>query len=332
MTMTEILTIEDLHVRFDGRTAVHALNGVSLGVSPGECLAILGESGSGKSVTAQAVMGILPRGLASVTEGRILLNGQDLLTMSDARRVDTRGGEIGMVFQDALTALNPVYRVGTQITEAYRLRQRVSRREARRRAIELMELVRIPDAASRVDQYPHQLSGGLRQRVMIATALALDPRILIADEPTTALDVTVQAEIMDLLDEVRRETGMAMILISHDMGVVSGAADRVAVMYGGRVVEMGDVDNVFTTPAHPYTRALLRSTPDLDTVQDEQYFIPGTPPVLHGPPTGCSFRFRCPLAHEACSAGIPDTVTVAPGHQAECVIAERVHAEKEGSL
>lgn len=324
MSTNHLLEVQDLSISFAGEEPVHALNGVSFHVDAGECLAVLGESGSGKSLTAQAIMGILPRGLARIGSGRVLLDGEDLLTMSESRRTGVRGGDIGMVFQDALTALNPVYKVGTQITEAYRLRRGVSKRAARRRAIELLDLVRVPDARARVDQYPHELSGGLRQRVMIAAALALDPRLLIADEPTTALDVTVQAEIMDLLDEIRREAGMGMMLISHDMGVVSGTADRVAIMYGGRIVEEGGVHDVFTAAAHPYTQALLRSTPDIDVVHEEQFYIAGTPPVLHEPPNACSFRFRCPLAHEACEQEVPPALTVGPGHRAECVLAEKV--------
>ena len=318
MSDTPLLQVDDLRVVFEGKQPVHVLNGVSLEVREGECLAVLGESGSGKSVTAQAVMGILPQHLARIDGGRIAYQGADLLTMSAERRVALRGSEIAMVFQDALTALNPVYRIGDQITEVYRLRTGASKRDARKKALELLDQVRIPDAENRIRAFPHQLSGGMRQRVMIAMALALDPRLLIADEPTTALDVTVQAEILELLQEIRRERNMGMILITHDMGVVSQVADRVAVMYAGKVVESGPTERLFRSPAHPYTHALIRSMPSLSTASERQFYIAGTPPILHAEPVGCSFAARCPIAETLCRGVVPDFVEVDAGHSALC--------------
>ena len=304
-----LLDVQDLHVQFATRSGVaRAVNGVSFSVQPGRCLAVLGESGSGKSVTAQAIMGIIDEPVGSVTGGRILYRGTDLLALPERERVQVRGAEIALIFQDALSALNSVYPVGRQISEAYRVRNGVSRKDAHKRALELMDLVRIPDAAARVSQYPHQFSGGMRQRIMIAMALALEPKLLIADEPTTALDVTVQAEIMELLAEIRAERNMAMMLITHDLGVVAENADDVVVMYAGRTVERGNVFDVFAAPKHPYTRGLLASMPDIDVVSQDLNAIPGAPPPLTDLPTGCSFHPRCPLATEVCRVQRPELI------------------------
>lgn len=322
MSTTPLLDVQDLRVSFRNEDSrVHAVTGSTFQVNPGECVALLGESGSGKSVTAQAIMGILPRESASVDGGSIHFKGSDLLNASEKARVAVRGDEIAMIFQDALSALNPVHKVGTQITEVYRRRRRVSRQEARRKALELMDLVKIPAASRRVDDFPHQLSGGMRQRVMIATSLALDPDLLIADEPTTALDVTVQAEIMELLDEIRRERQMAMILITHDLGVVSDTADRVCVMYAGSIVESGMTRTVFGSPGHPYTDGLLRSIPRMAPPTGLQFSIPGSPPRLDRLPTGCPFRSRCPIAESQCETVFPPNVELTPGHRARCHLA-----------
>jgi len=306
-----LLDVRDLQVEFHTRDGVaRVVNGVSFHVDPGETLAILGESGSGKSVTAQAIMGILDTPPAVVRGGQVLFAGEDLLAVAPERRRQVRGQEIAMVFQDALSALNPVFPVGWQIGEAMRARKGISKADARRRAIELMNLVQIPGAADRVDDYPHQFSGGMRQRVMIAMALALRPKVLIADEPTTALDVTVQAQIMDLLAGLRRELDMALILITHDLGVVADVADRITVMYAGRVVEHADVHTLYAAPAHPYTRGLLASIPRLDHRGHGLRSIAGTPPDPLAIPSGCAFHPRCPYAQQMCRLTEPSLLRI----------------------
>src|SRR5437660_6732239 len=260
-----LLEVEDLYVEFRTRDGVaKVLNGVSYHVNAGETLAVLGESGSGKSVTAQAIMGILDMPPAYITGGSVRYHGEELLKASENRRREVRGEGIAMIFQDALSALNPVFTVGFQIEEQLRVRLGMSRAAARKRAVELLDLVRIPNARRRIRQYPHEFSGGMRQRAMIAMSLALDPEMLIADEPTTALDVTVQAQIMDLLAEIQEERRMGLILITHDLGVVAEVADRIAVMYAGRIVEQADAPSLYRNPGHPYTAALLESLPRLD--------------------------------------------------------------------
>src|SRR5438067_13529704 len=301
-----VLSVRDLAVEFptaDG--VVSAVNGVGFDLAAGETLAILGESGSGKSVTAQAVMGLIERP-GRVVGGTVSFEGRDLLAASAEERRTVRGRRLAMVFQDPLSALNPVWSVGFQIGELFRVHRGLSRKEARRRAVELLERVRIPAAPQRVGEYPHQFSGGMRQRVSIAMALALDPAVLIADEPTTALDVTVQAQILDLLGELRRERTMALMLITHDLGVVAQVADRIAVMYAGRVVEQADVHQLFRAPAHPYTAALLRGAA-----------ISGTPPSLRDLPSGCAFHPRCRYAAAVCRTVAPSTVDLG-GRSAAC--------------
>jgi len=294
-TSTAILEVDDLHVEFRTRSGVvNAVNGISYDLAPGETLAILGESGSGKSVSAQAIMGILDMPPAVIPHGQIFFEGRDLLTLDEEAQRRVRGPGIAMIFQDALSSLNPVYSVGYQIGEMFRAHRGLSKQDARKRAIELMDRVRIPAAAQRVGDYPHQFSGGMRQRVMIAMAIALDPRILIADEPTTALDVTVQAQVMDLLTDLQRDTGMGLILITHDLGVVNEVADNVAVMYAGRIVERGTVDDVFSHPAHPYTDGLMRSIPQVEAKGGRLLPITGQPPNLAAIPAGCPFHPRCP--------------------------------------
>ena len=327
MTSNEkLLRVEGLEVDFISRGSVTAaVRSLSYELAAGETLAILGESGSGKTVAALAVAGILESPPARIAAGQILVDGADLLKMSATRvRREYQGEQIAMVFQDALAALNPAYPVGVQISEGYRLKRGVSRADARRRAIELMDRVRIPAASTRVDDYPHQFSGGMRQRIVIAMACALDPRILIADEPTTALDVTVQAEIIDLLREVQLESNMGMILISHDLGVVARVADRVAVMYAGRIIETGNVDAVYRMPGHPYTEALLEAIPRPDQRADRLRALPGSPPLLSQPIIGCSFAPRCAYAQEICKSDSPPLFELRDSHRSACFFHERV--------
>jgi oligopeptide transport system ATP-binding protein len=324
-TSGPLLVVDDLQVEFRTREGVaRAVNGVSYSVDRGRTLAVLGESGSGKSVTAQAIMGILDTPPGFVTGGRVLFDGVDLLALPEDQRRRYRGRRIAMIFQDALSALNPVHSVGRQIGEMFTTHEGMSKKQARAKAIELMDRVRIPAAAQRVDDYPHQFSGGMRQRIMIAMALALDPDVLIADEPTTALDVTVQAQVMDLLAELQQENGMAMILITHDLGVVADVADEIAVMYAGRIVEHAPVAAAYASPAHPYTRGLIDSIPRVDQHGDELYAIKGLPPSLLDLPSGCSFRPRCSRAQEVCAQERPLLREVGPGRESACHFAEEV--------
>ncbi|MFC8173044.1 ABC transporter ATP-binding protein [Streptomyces sp. NPDC057242] len=301
-----LLEVRDLHVEFHTRDGVaKAVNGVDYSVDAGETLAVLGESGSGKSVTAQAVMGILDVPPGRITRGEILFQGQDLLKLKEDERRRIRGAKMAMVFQDALSSLNPVLSVGDQLGEMFQVHRGMSRKDSRAKAVELMDRVRIPAAKERVGQYPHQFSGGMRQRIMIAMALALEPELIIADEPTTALDVTVQAQVMDLLAELRRELNMGLILITHDLGVVADVADKIAVMYAGRIVERAPVHEIYKAPAHPYTKGLLESIPRLDQKGQDLYAIKGLPPnLLHIPP-GCAFNPRCPMAQDVCRTDEP---------------------------
>ncbi|MEV6897438.1 ABC transporter ATP-binding protein [Amycolatopsis sp. NPDC051372] len=320
-----LLEVEDLQVEFRTSDGVaNVLNGVSYSVHAGETLAVLGESGSGKSVTAQTIMGILDMPPGVITGGSIRYRGEDLLTATPERRRELRGTEIAMIFQDALSALNPVFTVGFQIEEQLRVRQGMSKQDARKRAIELLDLVRIPAAARRVKDYPHQFSGGMRQRAMIAMSLALDPVLLIADEPTTALDVTVQAQIMDLLGEIQRERQMGLVLITHDLGVVAEVADRIAVMYAGRIVEQADVHELFKSPGHPYTAALMDSLPRLDLKGQTLETIKGLPPSLLHIPSGCPFHPRCKRAEQRCSEERPSLHSLGFGRVSACHFAEEV--------
>ncbi|KUN02324.1 methionine ABC transporter ATP-binding protein [Streptomyces yokosukanensis] len=314
-----LLEVRDLQVEFRTRDGVaHAVNGVSYRVDAGETLAVLGESGSGKSVTAQAVMGILDMPPGRITGGEILFQGQDLLRLKEEERRRIRGAGMAMIFQDALSALNPVISVGDQLGEMFVVHRGMSKKDARAKAVELMERVRIPAAAQRVRDYPHQFSGGMRQRIMIAMALALEPALVIADEPTTALDVTVQAQVMDLLAELQREYRMGLILITHDLGVVADVADRIAVMYAGKIVESAPVHDIYKAPAHPYTRGLLDSIPRLDQKGQELYAIKGLPPNLTDIPPGCSFHPRCPMAQDVCRTGEPPLYEVSEVRGSAC--------------
>jgi oligopeptide transport system ATP-binding protein len=323
-----LLSVQDLTVRFRTRAGtITAVDKVSFDLAEGETLAILGETGSGKSVTAQALMGLVPRPAGQIAGGRILYKGRDLLALPRSETRKLNGTDLAMVFQDPLSSLNPVFRVGTQIGELFRRRQGLSRAEARRKAIELMDRVGIPAADRRVDDYPHQFSGGMRQRVMIAMAIALKPRVLIADEPTTALDVTVQAQVMALLAELKAEHGMAMILISHDLGVVAGVADRVQLMYAGRVMETGDLREVYERTGHPYTQGLMASIPELNGPRERLTPIKGSPPDLTRLPSGCPFRPRCRYATDVCAAERPELLPLPErpaSHRAACHHAKEV--------
>ncbi|HWU05511.1 MAG TPA: ABC transporter ATP-binding protein [Streptomyces sp.] len=314
-----LLEVRDLHVEFHTRDGVaKAVNGVDYSVAEGETLAVLGESGSGKSVTAQAIMGILDMPPGRISGGEILFQGHDLLKLgADARR-RIRGQEMAMIFQDALSSLNPVLSVGDQLGEMFVVHRGMSRGDARAKAVELMDRVRIPAARERAGDFPHQFSGGMRQRIMIAMALALEPDLIIADEPTTALDVTVQAQVMELLAELRRELNMGLILITHDLGVVADVADRIAVMYAGRIVETSPVHDLYRAPAHPYTKGLLKSIPRLDQKGQELYAVKGLPPnLLHIPP-GCAFHPRCPMAQAVCRTDVPPLHTVSEERRSAC--------------
>ncbi|MDF3291997.1 ABC transporter ATP-binding protein [Streptomyces silvisoli] len=314
-----MLDVRDLHVEFRTRDGVaKAVNGVNYSVNAGETLAVLGESGSGKSVTAQAVMGILDSPPGHITRGRIFFQGADLLSLHREARRQLRGARMAMIFQDALSALNPVLSVGDQLGEMFVVHRGLSRRDARARAVELMDRVRIPAARERVGDYPHQFSGGMRQRIMIAMAMALEPDLIIADEPTTALDVTVQAQVMDLLAELQREMHMGLILITHDLGVVADVADKIAVMYAGRIVETAPVHEIYKAPAHPYTKGLLDSIPRLDQKGQELYAIKGLPPSLLRIPPGCAFNPRCPMAQDVCRTDEPPLYEVAPHRASAC--------------
>jgi len=320
-----LLEVEDLHVEFRTREGVaHAINGASFSLSEGETLGILGESGSGKSVTAQAIMGILDSPPAFVTGGQVRLRGVDLLTLPEESRRLVRADRVAMVFQDALSSLNPVFTVGHQLAEPFRIHRGYSKQEARKEAASLLDLVGIPAASGRVHDYPHQFSGGMRQRVMIAMALALDPDVLIADEPTTALDVTVQAQIMKLLADLQAERNMGLILITHDMGVVADVADKICVMYAGRIVERADVHSTYGNPAHPYTKALLESIPRVDLKGQQLATIEGLPPNLTRLPDGCSFEPRCSWARERCRVDDPPLYDVGAGRQSACHYYEEV--------
>jgi len=315
-----LLHIDDLHVHFNTSDGVvQAINGASLTLNPGEIVGLVGESGSGKSVTAMSILGLVPKPPAIYPKGRVMWKGIDLLTTPDRELREIRGGEISMIFQDPMTSLNPVYTIGHQISEMIRVHERISAKTAKVRSIEMLDLVGMPNPQQRVDDYPHQFSGGMRQRAMIAMALSCSPELLIADEPTTALDVTIQAQILEILEKSARELNVAVLLITHDLGVVAGICDRVAVMYGGRIVEEAPVDDLFERPLMPYTWGLMRSIPQMDEVSTERlYTIPGSPPVMSRPPKGCAFAPRCEFAIDRCHSEVPEFIEYAAGRMVRC--------------
>jgi oligopeptide transport system ATP-binding protein len=318
--MAPLLDVRDLTVRFntlDG--VVHAVNGITYSLEEGETLGIVGESGCGKSVSVLSVMRLIPEPPGKISDGEVFYRGMDLLEMSLGEIRGIRGNEIAMVFQDPMTSLNPVLTVGRQISESLVVHRGMRWEQARERAVELLDLVKIPQPAARIRDYPHQFSGGMRQRAMIAMALACEPSILIADEPTTALDVTIQAQIVDLVKSLRDRLGMAVIWITHDLGIIAGLAEKVIVMYAGFIVEKGSVDDIYARPRHPYTLALLSSLPRVDRTSDEKLAtIPGLPPDLLGLPPGCPFARRCSYAVDWCRRENPQLQSVGPGHEVAC--------------
>ena len=339
-----LLTVTDLVTQFDTEDGrVTAVDGVSFDVMPGETLGIVGESGSGKSVTALSVIRLIQTPPGRIAGGRVTFKGRDLLGLPDHEMREIRGDEISMIFQEPMTSLNPLFTVGDQIMEAVLLHQDRDRQRARERAVEMLRKVGIPSPEKRVDQYPHQMSGGMRQRVMIAMALACNPSLLIADEPTTALDVTIQAQILDLIGKLKHDTGASVMLITHDLGVIAETADRVIVMYAGQIVETGDVDTIFDRPMHPYTSGLLQSIPRLTEDKDRLHSIEGIVPSPFDMPKGCRFAPRCPLADAQCTSwgagpgpgrspspspgpgareAVP-LVAIEPGHEVRCVKARK---------
>ena len=325
--MSALLDVQDLHVSFDSDDGlVRAVDGISFSVEPGKTLGIVGESGSGKSVTSLTIMG-LTRGPSTTISGSATFEGEDLIAAPDDELRRLRGNDVAMVFQDPLSSLHPFYKVGAQLVEAIQTHQNVSRAAAFDRAGELLELVGIPEPRKRLMSFPHEFSGGMRQRAMIAMALSNDPKLLIADEPTTALDVTVQAQILELIARLQGELGMAVIIITHDLGVVAETADDIAVMYAGRIVEAARTDTLFDAPEHPYTWGLLESIPKLTGPRDEELIpIPGRPPSLINPPSGCSFHPRCPYVRQSHKENEPalETVPDDPGHRVACLLAPEV--------
>lgn len=320
-----VLDVRGLKTVFRTRGGeIHAVNDVSFHLDRGEVLGVVGESGSGKSVTMMSLIRLLPSPPADIRGGEVVLNGKDLLKMDAEALRQVRGAKVGFVFQDPMTSLNPVFTIGNQIMEPLRAHMGMTKAEAQVRAVELLELVGIPDARKRLKAYPHQFSGGMRQRVMIAIALACDPDVLIADEPTTALDVTIQAQILELMTELRRKLGMAIIWITHDLGVIAGIADRVMVMYGGQVVEQAPVRALFANPQHPYTRALLKTVPKITGPREARLkVIEGQPPMMTGAPVACPFRARCEYRHDLCDQTNPqrravDGQPVGHGHDVAC--------------
>jgi len=323
MEKEKILEVKDLHVSFDTYAGeVKAVRGVSFHLNKAEAIAIVGESGCGKSVTAQSIMKLIPMPPGRIKSGNIIFNGVDITNFSDKKMEAIRGSEIGMIFQDPMTSLNPTMMVGKQIAEGLIKHQHLSKKEAMEKAVEMLKLVGIPNPDKRAGQYPHEFSGGMRQRAMIAIALACNPKLLIADEPTTALDVTIQAQILDLMKELKSKLDTSIILITHDLGVVADMAERIIVMYAGEVVESGTVEDIFYNPQHPYTWGLLKSVPRLDA-ENKEHLIPitGTPPDLFAPPQGCAFAARCKYSMEVCYETPPCNMEYNKDHYAACWLA-----------
>ncbi|MFM1652792.1 ABC transporter ATP-binding protein [Brevibacillus sp. B_LB10_24] len=331
--MERILEVKDLHVSFNTYAGeVKAVRGVNFHVNRGEAVAIVGESGCGKSVTAQSIMKLIPMPPGEFKAGQILFNGEDIVTKSNKEMESIRGKEIGMIFQDPMTSLNPTMTIGNQIMEGLIKHQNMGRTAARERAIELLTMVGIPQPERRVQQYPHEFSGGMRQRAMIAIALACSPKLLIADEPTTALDVTIQAQILELMKDLQKKTDSSIILITHDLGVVAEMCDRVIVMYAGKVIETGTVDDIFYNPQHPYTKGLLHSVPRLDLNRNEPLTpIFGTPPDLLKPPAGCGFTARCDSAMRICREADPEMTDVSSTQRCACWLQHPLAKSRVGS-
>ena len=319
---SSVLDVDSLETVFRTRAgAIHAVNSVSFSLRPGELLGVVGESGSGKSVTMMSLIGLLPSPPAEIRSGRVNFDGREILGLPEKELRRIRGREIGLIFQDPMTSLNPVFTIGFQIMEPLREHLGLSRKQAVDRATYLLDLVGIPDARKRLSDYPHQFSGGMRQRVMIAIALACDPKVLIADEPTTALDVTIQAQILELIKSIRQKLGMAIIWITHDLGVIAGIADRVAVMYGGQIVEHAPVRDLFGDPRHPYTQALLKTVPSIRGDRSNRLnSIGGQPPIMTSAPRTCAFQPRCTRAFSQCASANPARTKIADGHDVACFL------------
>ncbi|WP_077213410.1 ABC transporter ATP-binding protein [Bacillus dakarensis] len=317
--MEKVLQVQDLHVSFKTYGGeVKAVRGVTFDLHKGETLAIVGESGCGKSVTSQSIMKLIPNPPGKITNGKILFKEKGLVQLTDKEMRKIRGADISMIFQDPMTALNPTLKVGDQITEGIIQHKNISRDEARKKAVEMLQLVGIPSPESRMKQYPHQFSGGMRQRIVIAMSLVCEPEVLIADEPTTALDVTIQAQILDLFRDIQKKTGVSIILITHDLGVVAQVADRIAVMYAGKIVETGNRREIFYKAQHPYTKGLLNSVPRLDVESGDLKPIDGSPPDLFSPPHGCAFAARCQYTMEVCEKVYPFETKLSDEHLVEC--------------
>lgn len=317
--MEKVLEVKDLHVTFTTYGGeVQAVRGVSFDLFKGETLAIVGESGCGKSVTSQSIMRLIPSPPGRIADGTVLFKGKDLTKLKESEMRDIRGADISMIFQDPMTALNPTITIGEQIIEGIMQHETISRQDARKKALEMLNLVGIPNPSERLKHYPHQFSGGMRQRIVIAMALVCEPEVLIADEPTTALDVTIQAQILDLFKDIQKKTGVSIIIITHDLGVVAQVADRIAVMYAGKIVEAGERREIFYNPQHPYTKGLLNSVPRLDLDGADLIPIGGSPPDLFAPPAGCPFAARCEYAMEVCDRVYPYKTHLSRDHHVDC--------------
>ena len=314
-----VLTVEDLRTYFTTRWGtVKAVDGISFDLRRGETLGIVGESGCGKSVTMLSLMRLIPIPPGRIVSGKIILDGDDILQISEQEMARIRGSKIALIIQDPMTSLNPVFSIGNQVEEAIKIHQDIPKRSVTAKALEMLRKVNIPAAESRMKDYPHQMSGGMRQRVVGAIGISCQPQVLIADEPTTSLDVTIQAQYLKLLKDIQRDANLSIIFITHDFGIVAKMCDRVAVMYAGRIVEHGSVRDIFNNPSHPYTEALLASVPKMDRDVDRLYSIEGQPPPLHDLPVGCAFANRCPVVMDKCLEQYPDSMAVADGHVASC--------------
>lgn len=323
MPESTLLKVEKLKTYFylDNKRVAKAVDGVTFSINPGETVALVGESGSGKSITSLSVLKLIDKP-GKIIEGKIIFNGKDLVPLTNKEMANIRGKEIAMIFQEPMTALNPVFTIGEQIIETIVKHKKISRKEAFHRAVQILKMVGFPRAEETMHEYPHQLSGGMRQRAMIAIAVSCEPKLLIADEPTTALDVTIQAQILNLLDEMKKKLNMAILLITHDLGVVAEHADRIMVMYGGQIVEDTYTDELFENPKHPYTKGLLESLPDIDKDVERLGSIKGSVPPAYSFPVGCRFADRCPHVMEKCRSEVPDLLEVQNGHQVRCYLYE----------